>query len=198
MRNRRNLERFGPLLGPMARWTWRLGNWFHLPENMGRLAELLVDHYREEGELDTVQVLLQQYAELREQGVRVGRKRVARLMKQADIRGDMPKRFVRTTDSKHDKPVAPNLLNREFKAESSDAVWCADITYIPTNEGWLYLAAVMDLYSRKIAGWSMKTSLHRDIVIDALLMAVWRRKPKVVTGLAEPSTRVSRIRFEKN
>ena len=77
-----------------------------------------------------------------------------------------------TTDSNHKLPVAPNVLDRKFTAEEPDKIWLTDITYVPTAEGWLYLAAVMDLYSRRIVGWAMSDSLHRQLVIDALQMAI--------------------------
>ena len=117
------------------------------------------------------------FLDLRENGEHCGRHRVARIMKQNRIRAihsyKRP-RYVSGTPSL----VIPNHLNREFVVEQPDSVWVTDITYIRTWEGWLYLAAVMDLYSRRIVGWSMKSTLHRDLVIDAVLMAVWRRQPK--------------------
>ena len=90
----------------------------------------------------------------------------------------MKRRFkVMTTDSNHSLPIAPNILNRDFYASKVDEKYVGDITYIPTNEGWLYLATVIDLYSRKIVGWSMQDKLHTKLVNDALKMAIIRRKP---------------------
>ena len=118
------------------------------------------------------------HAELRAQGVRVGRKRVERLMRAAGLAVPITRRRVpRTTDSRHGLPVAPNLLGRRFAADRPDAVWLADISYLPTGEGWLYLAAVRDLATREIVGWSMADHLGADLACDALLMAIRRRQP---------------------
>lgn len=118
------------------------------------------------------------HAELAEQEVGVCVNTVAKLMKEAEIRSVMHRRFVvRTTDSDHDQPVAPNLLGREFDAALPDRKWCCDITYVPTGEGFLYLAAVMDLCSRKIVGWSMADHLRTELCLDALGMAVESRRP---------------------
>jgi putative transposase len=111
------------------------------------------------------------------QGVDVSRRRILRLMTEADLCCKTKRKFKATTNSKHNKPVAPNLLQRNFAASFPNQYWVGDITYIPTDEGWLYLATVIDLYSRKIIGWSMSSSLKADLVNNALLMAIWRRKP---------------------
>jgi transposase InsO family protein len=118
------------------------------------------------------------HAELRDQGVKVGRHRVARLMRQAGIRGKAPsKRRPRTTQSDPTHPVAPNLLDRQFTADRPNAVWLTDITYIDTDEGYLYLAGVMDLYSRQIVGLAMADHLRTELVETALDMAVTHRCP---------------------
>jgi hypothetical protein len=118
------------------------------------------------------------HAELRAQGVRVGRKRVERLMRAAGLAVPITRRRVpRTTDSRHGLPVAPNLLGRRFAADRPNAVWLADISYIPAGEGWLYLAAVRDMATREIVGWSMADHLRADLACDALLMAIRRRQP---------------------
>ena len=131
------------------------------------------------------------HAELRlAAGVRVGKKRVARLMRELEIQGVSRRRGrVRTTTP--DKRAAParDLVNRDFTAERPDQTWVADITYLPTHEGWLFLAAVMDLYSRKIVGWSMRDDLEAPLVVDAISMAIARRKPK--PGLVHHSDRGS-------
>jgi transposase InsO family protein len=98
-------------------------------------------------------------------------------MKKAGVSVKRRKKFRITTDSKHNFPVAPNLLNRNFQVDRPDAVWCSDITYLWTMEGWLYLAVVIDLYSRKVVGWAMSSSMKASLVTDALSMAYWRRKP---------------------
>jgi putative transposase len=111
-------------------------------------------------------------------GEKVCRNTVARIMRREQIRSIIPRRFVvRTTDSKHDHPVHENRLNREFYAEKPNKKWCADITYVPTEQGMLYLAAVIDLHSRKIVGWSMSEQMPVDLVADALKMALARRQP---------------------
>jgi len=120
------------------------------------------------------------HAELRDRGQRLGRKRVARLMRQQNLCARRRRRFRVTTDSKHDFPVAPNVLARQFAVVAPDTAWVTDITYVRTWEGWLYLAVVMDLYSRRIVGWSTKPTLAQALVLDALLMAVRRRKPRHV------------------
>ena len=99
----------------------------------------------------------------------------------------MQPRRVRTTDSRHNLPIAPNLLDRNFTAPAPNRVWLADITYIPTGEGWLYLAAVMDLYSRKIVGWAMRDHLRAELPLAALTMALQRQRP--AAGLIQHSDR---------
>jgi putative transposase len=102
---------------------------------------------------------------------------VAKLMREAGIAVEPTRKFVVTTDSNHGLPVAENVLDRDFQPEEPNAVWCADITYIATGEGWLYLAAVEDLFSRRIVGWSMSETMTSRLVVDALEMAVRRRLP---------------------
>ena len=118
----------------------------------------------------------------------VSRNTVAKLMRQERIRARTRRRFVpRTTDSRHQKPVANNLLARDFAAEAPNRKWVADITYVPTNQGWLYLAAVLDCFSRKIVGWAMADHLQTDLASDALTMALERRGP--AKGLLHHSDR---------
>jgi len=125
---------------------------------------------------------------LRKRGVRCGMKRVARLMKAAGLRSKTKRKFrVKTTDSKHGHPIAPDLLGRDFTADGPNQAWASDITYIPTDEGWLYLASTMDLFSRKIVGWSMSSTLHASVAINALQMAVDQRRP--TPGLIHHSDR---------
>ncbi len=115
--------------------------------------------------------------QLHAEGIRCGKNRVARLMKANGLQAVVKRKFKVTTDSKHDYPVAKNLLNRNFTTDRPNQVWVTDITYIPTLEGWLYLAAVMDLYSRQIVGWAMDRTLTRELVSKALLQAIGRRNP---------------------
>lgn len=111
------------------------------------------------------------------QGLGVSRKRIGRLMELAGLRCKTRRKFRVTTDSNHSLPVAPNLLQRQFDVMQPDRYWTGDITYIPTDEGWLYLAVVIDLFSRQIIGWSMAGHMRAALVNDALLMAAWKRKP---------------------
>jgi len=115
--------------------------------------------------------------EVRENGIKCSRNRVARLMRRNGIAAKAKRRFKTTTDSRHNLPVAKNLLNRQFRVDAPNKVWVSDITYIWTAEGWLYLAVILDLFSRKIVGWSMSDRMTQDIVINAFLQAMWRRKP---------------------
>ena len=117
------------------------------------------------------------YAELHGRNIRCSTNRIARLMKQHGIVAVQHRKYRPTTDSGHDFPVAPNRLNRDFQVAVPDRVYVADITYIPTDEGWLYLATEMDLCSHRIVGWSMGSRLTRHLALDALEMAVGRRRP---------------------
>lgn len=129
------------------------------------------------------------HAELRFRGRRVSVNRVARLMRAAGIRARRRRRFVVTTTSRHNLPIAPNLLERNFRPHLPNRVWSTDITYIATREGWLYLAVVEDLFSRRIVGWAMGTSLERELPLRALAMAIALRVPE--TGLVHHSDRGS-------
>ena len=115
---------------------------------------------------------------LREQGERIGGERVRRLMHEHGLRSVHRKPYRVTTNSKHDHPIAPNVVARQFVRAAPDQVWLADISYIATDEGWLYLAAVLDGASRRIVGWSMSDRLKATLTCDALRMAYWRRKPE--------------------
>lgn len=116
--------------------------------------------------------------ELEAQGESCGRTKAATLMKLAGVEAKQKKKFKATTDSKHDLPVSPNLLKRNFYVSEPDRVYCSDITYIWTAEGWLYLAVILDLFSRRVVGWSLSDRIKKKLVIDALRMAIWRRRPK--------------------
>lgn len=121
--------------------------------------------------------------ELRHHHRKLNTKTVARLMAAAGIRSKVAKKFrVQTTDSRHDNPIAPNTLNREFTVEAPNTVWVSDITYIHTDEGFVYLAGVMDLFSRKIVGWSIDHTMTTDLVERALDAAIRTRRPVVVAG----------------
>lgn len=114
--------------------------------------------------------------ELKRRGEAVNRKLVARLMKELEIAPKRKRRFKATTDSKHDMPVSEHLLKRQFGALQPNLVWVSDITYIDTREGWLYLAVFIDLYSRKVVGWSMSDRMTADLIVNAYEMATQRRK----------------------
>jgi len=114
---------------------------------------------------------------LQGQDIKIGRYKVRRLMREAELKPVWKKKFVNTTDSNHDLPVAENILNRQFNPSKPNQAWTSDITYIRTRSGWLYLAAVMDLYSRKIIGWAMSPTMHTELVSRALLMAIGQRQP---------------------
>lgn len=118
------------------------------------------------------------FQELKARGHPVSEGRVERLMRQNDIRARHKRRFKATTDSIHALPVAPNRLDQNFATERPDQVWTADITYLATGEGWLYLAMVLDLHTRQIVGWAMRERMTDDLVIDALRMAWFRRRPR--------------------
>jgi putative transposase len=119
------------------------------------------------------------WRELLKRGLHVGKQRVQRLMQQHGIQARGKRRFrVATTDSRHDLPIAENLLERNFTVAAPNTAWAGDITYIPTGEGWLYLAVVIDLFSRRIVGWSMHPHMQRSLVIDALEMACLQRRPQ--------------------
>lgn len=117
------------------------------------------------------------HRELLARGLRVGKERVRRLMQHHGIRAKGKRKFVVTTDSAHRLPVAPDLVQRRFTPPAPNMVWSGDITYIATDEGWLYLAAVLDLHSRQVVGWSLQAHMQTSLVKDALLMACFRRRP---------------------
>jgi len=114
---------------------------------------------------------------LQAQGQATSRKRVARLMRQEGLVARHRRRFIHTTDSRHGFAVAPNVVNRDFTPDGPNRVWATDITYIPTKKGWFYLAVVLDLFSRKVVGWSMQPYLDRRLVLAALFMAIDARRP---------------------
>jgi putative transposase len=133
-------------------------------------------------------------ADLCEQGEQVSRQRIGRLMRQAVLVACGKRKFRTTTKANSSRPVAENILAREFTADRPNQKWATDITYLPTREGWLYLATVMDLYSRKIVGWALNERLHTPLVTAALEMAVERRQPP--SGLLHHSDRGSQYTSE--
>ena len=131
------------------------------------------------------------WRQLRAEGVRVGKLRVQQLMQQHGIRARGKRRFRVTTDSRHGLPIAPNLLNRNFTVAAPNRVWAGDMTYIQTEEGWLFLAVVLDLFSRRIVGWSLRKDMRSELAVDALRMAWLQRSPDRRTELIFHSDRGS-------
>ena len=123
------------------------------------------------------------WKELLSRGIRVGKERVQKLMQRHGIRAKGKRCFKVNIESKHELPIAPNLLDRQFAVAEPDKVWAGDITYIATDEGWLFLAVVIDLFSRQVIGWSLRQDMARDIAIDALRMAWFKRHPSKKVGL---------------
>ena len=128
----------------------------------------------------------------------VGKQRVQKLMQLHDIRAKGKRRFKVTTDSGHKLPVSPNWLNREFSVAEPDKAWVGDITYIATDEDWLYLAVVIDLFSRQLVGWSLRGDMTSNIVIDALRMAWFRRHPGKHAGMLFHSDQGSQLGFKES
>ena len=124
---------------------------------------------------------------LKAEGHHIGRYRVRSLMRKLKLKAKTPKRYKVTTDSNHSYSVAPNLVNRQFNVDAPDKLWTTDITYLWTMEGWLYLAVVLDLFSRQVVGWAMDKHMKVQLALDALAMAYWRRKP--APGLIHHSDR---------
>ena len=129
------------------------------------------------------------HAELRARGEQCSRKRIARLMRKNGLQAKAKRKFKATTDSNHKQPIAENLLKQHFKVTQPNLAWVADMTYVRSSEGWLYLAVVIDLYSRRVVGWAMDKQMKKELVINAYLMAYWKRKPKF--GLLHHSDRGS-------
>jgi putative transposase len=162
-------------VSPAGYYAWRVR-----PESQRSVANReLVDHikrvYRDAcGRYGSPRI----HEELKAQGRGASRGRIERLMRNHGIRAVMARpRRTRTTDSRHDLPIAPNLLERDFVATAPKQIWLADITYVETDQGWLYLATIMDLYSRKIVGWAMADHLRAELAIGALAMAIATQRP---------------------
>jgi len=135
------------------------------------------------------------HAELAYEGVHVGRKRVARLMREVGIEGVSRRRRAKTTQRSERARPAADLVERDFSADAPDQLWVADITYVPTSSGFLYLAVVLDAWSRRIVGWSMATSLHTKIVLDALEMAICQRQPVGVVHHSDQGCQYTSLDF---
>ena len=135
------------------------------------------------------------HAELVDDGVQVSRKRVARLLREAGLQGASRRRRFSTTVRDRDRRPAPDLVERNFTSSGPDQLWVADITYVPTLSGFLYLAVVLDAWSRRIVGWSMATHLRTELVLEALNMALWQRHPSAVIHHSDQGTQYTSIAF---
>jgi len=135
------------------------------------------------------------HADLREAGIAISGKRLARLMRERNIQGASRRKFTVTTIRDRDARPAPDLVDRQFKAEAPNQLWVADITYIPTWAGFLYLAVVLDVFSRRVVGWAMANHMRTDLVLDALNMAIERRKPSGVIHHSDQGTQYTSIAF---
>jgi putative transposase len=138
------------------------------------VAEIAGVHKRSRGIYGSPRV----HQELRARGVRVGKKRVERLMRERGLQGRRKRRFCRTTDSNHAHSVAPNVLERRFDTQAADQAWVGDVTYIPTGEGWLYLAVLLDLFSRRVVGWATSATNDRVLALAALRHALRGRRAR--------------------
>jgi transposase InsO family protein len=136
--------------------------------------------------------------ELHEAGEKCSKNRVKRRMKHLGIKAKAKKKFRVTTDSKHNLPVAPNLLNRDFSASAPNQKWVSDLSYVWTDEGWMYLAVIIDLYSRAVIGWSIQPTMTKQLVCDALMMALWRRRfPRGVLFHSDRGSQYCSHEFQK-
>ena len=135
------------------------------------------------------------HAELTALGVRVGRKRVARLMRGAGLAGVSRRKGARTTQRRKEARPAPDLVNRNFTAETPDRLWVADIAYVATWAGFLYLAVALDAFSRRVVGWSMATHLRAELVLGALDMALYKRRPRAVIHHSDQGTQYTSVAF---
>ena len=174
-------------VSPSGYYAWR-----SRPDSPRKIANraLLVDIRRVHAQHHERYGAPRVHAELRAEGQTVSRKRVERVMRRHGLRARAARRYrVCTTDSKHCLPVAANLLEQNFVADQPNQVWLADITYIPTSEGWLYLAVILDLFTRKVVGWAMRDHMRAELTIAALTMAIQRQRPGA--GLIHHSDRGS-------
>jgi len=155
------------------------------------LAQIRAIHQRSRGTYGAPRI----HFELATQDIRVSRKRVARLMREAGLQGVSRRRFVLTTVRDRRARPAPDLVERNFVAEGRDRLWVADITYIPTWSGFLYLAVVLDAWSRRVVGWAMATHLRTELVLAALDMALWQRRPKAVIHHSDQGSQYTSLAF---
>lgn len=157
------------------------------------LAQIKTYYARSDGRYGAPKI----HVDLQEAGESVGRKRVARLMRDSGLVGVLRRRTFRTTKRREGDRPAPDLVNRRFFADGPDRLWVADITYVPTWEGHLYLAVVLDVFSRRIVGWAMASHMRTELVLDALNMAVVRRRPKGVIHHSDQGSQYTSLAFGK-
>ncbi|HTK57212.1 MAG TPA: IS3 family transposase [Gemmatimonadales bacterium] len=189
-----SMRRMGRLLGvsPSGYYAWaRRPASKRAQADERLLVEIRSIHQRSRGTYGAPRV----HAELRAQGTAVSRKRVARLMREAGLEGASRRRRFSTTIRDRDRRPAPDLVERNFTAEGRDRLWVADITYIPTWSGFLYLAVVLDAWSRRVVGWSMAVHLRTELVLEALNMALWQRRPGEVIHHSDQGTQYTSIAF---
>jgi putative transposase len=181
-------------VSPSGYYAWRVRPPSARARRDGELLErILAIHAESRGTYGAPRVK----AELRAQGVNISRKRVARLMRQAGLSGVSRRRFVVTTVRDKDAVPAPDLVQRNFEAAGPNQLWVADITYIPTGTGFLYLAVVLDAWSRRVVGWAMVTHLRTELVLEALEMAVRQRQPHGVIHHSDQGCQYTSIAFGK-
>ena len=171
-------------------WTHRVGS-RRAQSDVALLAQIRAIHQRSRGTYGAPRI----HYELSTQGIWVSRKRVARLMREAHLQGVSRRRHVATTVRDRRSRPAPDLVDRQFVAAARDQLWVADITYIPTRSGFLYLAVVVDVWSRRVVGWSMATHLKTELVVAALNMALEQRRPSDVIHHSDQGTQYTSIAF---
>ena len=161
-------------VSPSAYYDWLKGPESTRSLEDRRLGEKVKEIHAKSRKTDGARRIRQ---ELVEEGESISRTRVARLMKQQELESKRRHQFKTTTQAHPTRPVAPNLLNQTFETTQPDRGYVGDITFIPTEEGWLYLAVLLDLYSRAVVGWAMSARIHAKLTHDALMMAIWKRRP---------------------
>jgi putative transposase len=173
-------------VSPSGFYAWRRRRPSAREQSDTQLAALIAEvHEQSRGTYGALRV----QADLAELGQQVGRRRIARLMRALGLESRRKRRFKATTDSNHTQPVADNVLDRQFAVSAPDRAWVGDITYVPTREGWLYLATLIDLFSRRVVGWAMSARIDAQLTLDALDMALAARSP--AAGLVHHTDRGS-------
>lgn len=179
-------------VSPSGFYAWRRRSASKRAQSDAQLTTTIrAIHARSRGTYGAPRILV----ELDALGIRVGRKRIARLMRAAGLAGVSRRRNVRTTVRDREARQAPDLVQRDFAATGPDRLWVADITYIPTVTGSLYLAVVVDAWSRRVVGWAMRTHLRTELVLEALNMALWQRRPEGVIHHSDQGTQYTSIGF---